>query len=54
MRYLEEINIKLTVEDAVNFSDKEIERCFINCVCGHLLIPLAKKYRSQKLLKKIK
>lgn len=50
MRYLEDIKSKLIVEDAINLSDKEIQRCLGDCVCGHWLVPMAKKYREDGLL----
>ena len=48
--YLEDIIRKLVVEKAKSLSDAEIERILSPCVLGHLLIPLAKKYRKERLL----
>lgn len=40
----------MAAEKNVDFSDSEIERCLSECVGGHVLIPLAKELRNQKLL----
>lgn len=46
MRYLDQIKSKLAVEEAANLTDLEIQRCLGDCVCGHWLVPMAKKYRD--------
>lgn len=51
MRYLGDIEAKLTAECAVNLTDAEIERVFKDCVCQELMISLAKKYRDGNMLR---
>jgi hypothetical protein len=50
MKYLSDIKAKLSAEEADSLSDKEIERVFKDCVCGHWLVPLTKKYRDNGVL----
>ena len=46
MLYKKEIRGRLRAEYARSLSDEELKRCLKDCVWGHILIPLAKKYRD--------
>jgi len=51
MENLEHIKRKLVVELATSLSDTEINRCLGNTVLSHKLIPLAKHYRDNNILR---
>lgn len=45
--YLEAVQARMTVEHAVSDSDDEITRCLSPCVCGELLVNIAKYLRGE-------
>ena len=51
MLYKREIRDRLRAEHALNLSNSELKRCLDGCVWGHILIPLAQKYRDDGILK---
>lgn len=47
----EQIWGRMTAENAVDLSDAEIERTLAPCVCGGMLVRVAKELRTEGLLK---
>jgi hypothetical protein len=50
-RWLEAIIGKLSSSHATSLTDSELDRILLPCVCGPRLVPLAKKYRDEGVLK---
>lgn len=44
--YLEQVRSRMLAEEALDASDPEIERTLRPCVCGHLLVPVARYLRD--------